>query len=88
MASSTRLGQIRVQSGVTDEFQLAAALAEDERCGHRLGVTRVRLGFLDEPDLVRALEELLVERGVLDFDEVAERVARIQARDAAGATKD
>ena len=55
MREEPKLGEILVQSGVIDEFQLRAALEEHERCGHRLGITLVRLGFLAEPDLVRAL---------------------------------
>jgi hypothetical protein len=55
MRNEPRLGEILVQAGVIDEFQLSAALEEHRRCGHRLGITLVRLGFLEEVDLVRAL---------------------------------
>jgi hypothetical protein len=55
MRDEPMLGQILVQAGVIDEFQLRAALEEHQRCGHRLGITLVRLGFLAEHDLVRAL---------------------------------
>ena len=55
MREQSRLGEILVQSGVIDEFQLSAALEEHRRSGHRLGLTLVRLGFLAEPDLVRGL---------------------------------
>ena len=55
MRKEPRLGEILVQAGVIDEFQLSAALEEHRRCGHRLGITLVRLGFLEENDLVRAL---------------------------------
>lgn len=55
MREQSRLGEILVQSGVIDEFQLSAALEEHRRSGHRLGLTLVRLGFLSEPDLVRGL---------------------------------
>ncbi len=55
MAEELMLGEILVQSGVIDEFQLRAALEEHRQCGHRLGITLVRLGFLEESDLVHAL---------------------------------
>ena len=40
MEELPRLGEILVQSGVIDEFQLSAALEEHERSGHRLGIRR------------------------------------------------
>ena len=59
MREEPRLGEILVQAGVIDEFQLSAALEEQQRRGHRLGMTLVQLGFLAEPDLVRALASQL-----------------------------
>jgi len=59
MAEEPKLGQILVQSGAIDESQLGAALEEHRRSGHRLGLTLVRLGFLAEPELVRALASQL-----------------------------
>ena len=55
MGEASRLGDILMQVGLIDEFQLKAALDEHVRSGHRLGITLVRLGFLEEPDLVKAL---------------------------------
>ena len=59
MAGATQLGQILLQAGVIDEFQLQAGLDEQSARGHRLGTTLVRLGFVAERDLVRALASQL-----------------------------
>lgn len=50
-----RLGEILVNAGLIDEFQLRSALADQQRWGGRLGTALVRLGFLDEEDLLKAL---------------------------------
>ena len=50
-----RVGEILLQAGIIDDFQLRAALGEQKRWGHRLGATLIKLGFVEERDLVRAL---------------------------------
>lgn len=55
MAFQRKLGEILVQAGIIDEFQLRSALGEQQRWGGRLGVTLIKLGFLEESDLTRAL---------------------------------
>jgi type IV pilus assembly protein PilB len=55
MAAQRKLGEILVEAGVIDQFQLRSALGEQQRWGGRLGITLIKLGFLDERDLVRAL---------------------------------
>lgn len=55
MAHEPRLGRILLKAGVVDEFQLDAALQEHRRSGERLGTTLVRLGFVEESDLLKAL---------------------------------
>jgi len=50
-----KLGEILVSAGVIDQFQLRSALGEQQRWGGRLGITLIKLGFLDERDLVQAL---------------------------------
>jgi type IV pilus assembly protein PilB len=59
MPNHPRVGEILVQAGVIDDFQLRAALGEQTRWGRRLGVTLVKLGFIEERDLVRALASQL-----------------------------
>ena len=54
-----KLGEILVRSGVIDEPQLLAALGEQKRWGHRLGVTLVKMGFLTEDQLCNALASQL-----------------------------
>jgi hypothetical protein len=55
LPEKTKLGELLVEAGLIDEFQLAAALGEQARWGNRLGETLVRLGYLTEPVLVRTL---------------------------------
>ncbi len=55
MSEKTKLGEILVQAGLIDEFQLGAAVGEQSRWGNRLGETLVELGYVTEPELVRTL---------------------------------
>lgn len=55
MGGRLKLGQILVSKGLISPEQLAAALGEQERWGSRLGMTLVRMGFLEEEALVRVL---------------------------------
>jgi type IV pilus assembly protein PilB len=50
-----KLGQILVNRGLLHPDQLAAALADQQESGARLGMTLVRLGFVDEETLIRTL---------------------------------
>jgi type IV pilus assembly protein PilB len=59
MPDRPKVGEILVQAGVIDKFQLQAALGEQARWGRRLGVTLIKLGFVEELDLVRALASQL-----------------------------
>jgi hypothetical protein len=55
LSEKTKLGEILLEAGFIDEFQLAAALGEQSRWGDRLGETLVQLGYLSEEELVRTL---------------------------------
>jgi type IV pilus assembly protein PilB len=55
LPDKTKLGDLLVEAGLIDEFQLAAALGEQSRWGNRLGETLVQLGYLTEAELVRTL---------------------------------
>jgi hypothetical protein len=55
MSETARIGEILVQAGVIDEMQLSSALGEQARWGHRLGVTLIKMGMVEEGHLVRAL---------------------------------
>lgn len=55
MARRKKLGELLVESGVIDDFQLRSALGEQKRWGRRLGITLIKMGFLEEAELVRAL---------------------------------
>ncbi len=55
MAGRLKLGQILVNRGLLHPDQLAAALADQQDSGAKLGMTLVRLGFVDEETLIRTL---------------------------------
>src|SRR3982750_4571037 len=52
-----RIGDLRVRAGVITELQLKAALAEQQQWGGKLGDILVRMEFLTEEVLVRALSK-------------------------------
>ena len=55
MSEKLKIGEILVRTGLIQEAQLRSALGEQARWGGRIGITLVKLGFLTEEDLVRAL---------------------------------
>jgi type IV pilus assembly protein PilB len=54
-----KVGEILVRSGLIDEMQLRAALGDQRTWGHPLGMTLVKMGVIEERDLVRALAQQL-----------------------------
>jgi type IV pilus assembly protein PilB len=59
MSGKLKLGQILVSKGLIGPEQLASALGEQQRWGGQLGMTLVRMGFLEEEILVRTLASQL-----------------------------
>ena len=59
MPERPKLGELLVMAGAIDQTQLGAALAEQRKFHSPLGVTLVRMGFLDEEALVRTLARQL-----------------------------
>jgi len=59
MAKRLKLGELLVRAGAIDRAQLEAALGEQGKRGTPLGMTIVRMGFLDEETLVRTLARQL-----------------------------
>lgn len=59
MPERPKLGELLVMAGAIDQIQLGAALADQRTFGRPLGVTLVRMGFLDEETLVRTLARQL-----------------------------
>jgi hypothetical protein len=55
MSGRLKLGQILLSKELISPEQLAAALGEQERWGSRLGMTLVRMGFVEEEALIRVL---------------------------------
>jgi hypothetical protein len=59
MAKRPRVGEILVEAGVIDDLQLRAALGDQANWGARLGLTLVKMGLIEERDLVWALAQQL-----------------------------
>jgi type IV pilus assembly protein PilB len=79
-----RVGEILVRAGVIDEHQLKAALGEQRRWGRPLGATLVKLGFLEEKELVRALaSQLGLPMAVLDGKRIPADVLALVPREVA-----
>jgi hypothetical protein len=55
MGKVLKVGEILLQAGIIDEIQLKAALSEQRQWGHRLGLTLVKMGMIEEDELIRAL---------------------------------
>lgn len=70
-----KVGEILVAAGVIDEQQLRAALGEQARWGRPLGATLVKLGFVEEKELVRALaSQLGMPMAILDGKRIPSEV--------------
>ncbi|MEW6774960.1 MAG: hypothetical protein AB1405_01580 [Bdellovibrionota bacterium] len=54
-----RLGEILIDAGVIDEFQLKSALSDQKRWGDKLGSTLVKLGMVTEEIMAKALSSQL-----------------------------
>ena len=69
MTSAGPIGQMLLQAGYIDAWQLQSALADQRRWGGRIGEALLRLGFVSEPVL---LSELARQHGV-PYVEIGER---------------
>ena len=54
-----KLGELLVEAGAIDDAQLKSALGEQRQWGRPLGMTLVRMGFLDEDTLIQTLASQL-----------------------------
>ena len=64
-----KLGELLMDRGMIDEYQLASALAYQRQWGHRLGAALLAKGFITEAQLCQALaEELSIPQ--IDLSEV------------------
>ncbi len=52
-----KLGEILLETGMIDEFQLKSALAEQGMWGGRLGSIIIKKGFVSEKDMLSAIEK-------------------------------
>lgn len=53
------MGELLLSAGLIDEFQLRSALAEQQRWGDKLGLTLVKLGYIQEEELLKVLSRAL-----------------------------
>ena len=59
MPGRIQIGELLLQAGLIDRFQLDSAVGHQKRWGGRLGAALVKLGFVSEDALVRALSRQL-----------------------------
>jgi hypothetical protein len=59
MTVKQKIGDRLVAAGAIDEAQLAKALVEQKQLGRPLGMTLIRMGFLDEQTLIHVLASQL-----------------------------
>jgi len=73
MTTRKRIGELLVEVGAIDPFQLESALAHQRRWGGRLGRAIVHLGFLREEDVLSAVGGQLGVSYVTLWDKVIPR---------------
>ncbi len=59
LSAKKHLGQMLVEAGMINEFQLAVALGQQKRWGGKLGAELIRLGFIEERELAFILQHQL-----------------------------
>jgi type IV pilus assembly protein PilB len=59
MAEKRKLGEILLEAGLINEFELRRALSDQRQWGRPLGVTLVSMGFVSEAELMRVLSDQL-----------------------------
>ena len=52
-----KLGELLIEAGLLEDSHLQTALSDQTQWGRALGITLVKLGFLDEADLLRVLSQ-------------------------------
>ncbi len=68
MQISTRLGEMLLEAGLIDQFQLESALSLQRNLGGRVGSALVKLGYLPEET-------------IMEFIETQEELSRVSLRD-------
>lgn len=69
MTKKKKVGEVLLDAGLINETQLSAALQSQRTWGGKLGSTLVRMGFVREEDILRALSSQLLLPAV-DFTKV------------------
>ncbi len=67
MAEKRKLGEMLLEAGLIDDFQLRRALSDQRQWRRPLGVTLINMGFVSEADLIKILSDQLCYP-VIDLD--------------------
>ena len=59
MAEKRKLGEMLLEAGLINEFQLRTALSDQRQWRRPLGVTLIKMGFVREAELMRVLSDQL-----------------------------
>jgi len=80
--NANRLGEMLLEAGVIDQFQLESALSMQRNLGGRIGSALVKLGYLPEDTILEFLEsQEKYSRVSLQDLEVPEQLMRLLATD-------
>ena len=60
MAEKRKLGELLLEAGLINEFQLRKALSDQRQWRRPLGTTLIDMGFVSEADLMRVLMLVLI----------------------------
>ncbi len=78
MAEKRKLGEMLLEAGLINEFQLRRALSDQRQWRRPLGVTLISMGFLSEADLISVLsDQLCYPAADLDLKIVAPEVIEL-----------
>ncbi len=84
MAEAKKLGELLIEAGLIDNFQLDSALSHQRNWGGRLGAVLVELEFVNEHDVAKVIAEKLRIPSVDLFEpEIPESILRLLKPDIA-----
>lgn len=77
-----KIGEMLIEAGLIDEYQLKAALNRQERWGKKLGETLIEMGFITEDGLLKTLSKSLNIPSIqIDKFEISKEVIGMLPRD-------
>jgi hypothetical protein len=84
MAEVKKLGELLIEAGLIDAFQLETALAQQRNWGGKIGTVLVELGFVKEDDVTRVIaDKLRIPHANLFDPPIAEPVLKLIKQDIA-----